>query len=147
MPKFLASRDFAAGMVLLIFAAGAWWFGRHLPMGSGARMGPGTMPMLIAGTLAVLGGVIALRAALIESPRLEAWALRPMLLVVAPLALFGIAIERVGLVIAALATVIVAGLAARDFRWHEILAAAAALTAFSVLVFRVGLGLSLRVWP
>ncbi len=147
MPRFLASRDFAAGMLLLIFAAAVWWFGRTLPMGGGARMGPGTMPMLIAGALALLGGVIALRAVLAESPRLELWALRPLVLVLAPLALFGIAIERVGLVVAALATVTVAGFAARDFRWHEILAAAAALAAFSVLVFRVGLGLSLRVWP
>ncbi|MGQ0663518.1 MAG: tripartite tricarboxylate transporter TctB family protein [Pseudomonadota bacterium] len=140
-------RDLAAGLLLLVFAAGVLWFGRNLSVGLASRMGPGYIPNLLAWAIAAFGLLIALRGMAVDGRRLEAWPLKPIVLILGATLIFGQAIERFGLVIAAALLIAVASVAAPDYRWRESLVFAAALTLLSVVLFPLALGLSLRIWP
>ena len=61
--------------------------------------------------------------------------------------IFALALERLGLVIAILLLIGVGGLAARDLRPIETLAAALVLIVLSWAIFIFGLGLTIPVWP
>jgi hypothetical protein len=78
----------------------------------------------------------------------EAWTVwRPVLFVTASLVIFGLGIERLGLVVSILLLIGVGALAARDLRPWETLAAALVLIVLSWAVFILGLGLTIPVWP
>jgi putative tricarboxylic transport membrane protein len=130
----------AAGALGLV---AAW----DLPMGRALRMGPGYMPKVLSGLLLAFGVGIAASSLAIDGSRLGRWAWRPMLIVLGAVALFGFAIERLGLVATTLAVVLVSTLAAPDRRWREAVVFAALLAFGCVMIFRLLLRLPLPVWP
>ena len=76
---------------------------------------------------------------------ISAW--RPVLFVTASLVIFGLSIERLGLVISILLLIGVGAVAARNLRPVETLVAALVLIALSWGIFILGLGLTIPVWP
>ena len=80
-----------------------------------------------------------------SSSRVSAW--RPVVCVAVSLTIFGLSIERLGLVVSILLLVSVAALAARRLRPLETLAAALVLIVLSWSIFILGLGLTIPVWP
>src|SRR5262249_57898705 len=74
-------------------------------------------------------------------------ALRPVIFVNASLVIFGLSIERLGLVVSILLLIGVGAVAARGLRPLETLAAALGLIALSWGIFILGLGLTIPVWP
>jgi len=133
---------------LLIAAAGAgWWLAADLRTGTAVRMGPGYFPQALCWIVLGFGVALAARGLAVAGPPAERWALRPLLLIPASVALFGIAIERVGLVIAVLAVVMLARLGGRDGRPLETALLAVGLAAFCVFVFVRLLGMTPPVWP
>ncbi|GAA4411186.1 tripartite tricarboxylate transporter TctB family protein [Quisquiliibacterium transsilvanicum] len=139
--------DLVAGVFLLVFAGLAWWFGQPLKIGTAFRMGPGFVPMLLTWALGAFGiGLIAM-GLLHRGPALEGWRLKPMVLVLGAMALFGLTIESLGLLVASTLAVFVSGIAAPGFRLREVLLLASALAVGSVLLFPVALNLSLRIFP
>jgi hypothetical protein len=72
---------------------------------------------------------------------------RPVVFVTASLVIFGLSIERLGLVLSILLLVGVGAVAARGLRLVETLAAALVLIALSWGIFILGLGLTMPVWP
>ena len=85
------------------------------------------------------------RARLPTRLRLSAW--RPVIFVTASLVMFGLTIERLGLVVSILLLIGIGAIAARDLRPLETLAAALVLIALSWAIFILGLGLTIPVWP
>jgi hypothetical protein len=63
------------------------------------------------------------------------------------LVIFGLTIERLGLVLSIFLLIAVGAVAARDLRVLETLAAAAVLIVLSWAIFILGLGLTIPVWP
>ena len=63
------------------------------------------------------------------------------------LVLFGLSIERLGLVVAILLLIGFGSFASRTLRPWETLAAALVLIVLSWAIFIVGLGLTIPVWP
>jgi hypothetical protein len=61
--------------------------------------------------------------------------------------LFGLVVNKAGLVIATLLLVLVSSTASHEYRWRESIVAAIALAVFVVVAFRYGLGLQLPTWP
>ena len=61
--------------------------------------------------------------------------------------IFGLAIERLGLVVSIALLVAFGAVAARDLRPIETVAAALVLIALSWAIFILGLGLTIPVWP
>ena len=133
---------FAVGSVFLI------WAMLTLQMGSPAQMGPGFFPTVLGGLLCAFGVAVAISALLqhrmrsAETVEHEPWPWRPILLVgLSPLA-FALTIEQFGLVVAAFLTLFIALLASHGIGIAKRLAIAAGFTAFCVVVFKYGLGVS-----
>jgi hypothetical protein len=142
----LASRDVLAGILLLASGLLGLWFDDYR-LGSAARMGPGYMPMLVFGGLALTGAVVALKGVAIPGPQVERLAVLATIWILASLLVFAFAIETLGLVSATALMVIVASMAGHVGRPLRIVALAAGLALFSVAVFVWGLGVTMKVWP
>jgi hypothetical protein len=72
---------------------------------------------------------------------------RPVVLVLAGTLAFGLLIERIGFIVAGIVLVVAARSADKGFRPVEMALLALGLVAFTVAVFRFGLGMPLRLWP
>ena len=70
-----------------------------------------------------------------------------MLLVTAAIVLFGLALRPLGIVLATFATAFVASLADEDIGWVGRIAMSAGVAAITALIFVVGLGMVLPLWP
>lgn len=148
--KIKSQRDFAAGLMFLIigiaFAIGA----TNYTYGESARPGPGYFPLLLGVIMSLLGAIVLFKALTIESDGgdpIGAIAWKPLLLIVGAVALFGLLLPRLGMVITIPALVAVSSLAGDEFHWLDAVINSVALTIFSYLVFVLGLGLTIPLWP
>lgn len=139
--------DFLAGIFLLICAALAAWFGQPLKVGTAFRMGPGYVPMLLAALLAGFGVLLCLFGLFRKGGRLEPWHIRPIVLVLGSLLVFGLTIERTGLLIASVLAVSIASLAQAGPQYRQIALLAAGLAIGACLLFPLALQLPLRILP
>jgi hypothetical protein len=141
-PRSLLLGLFLAGVGIL--GIGAGW---DLSMGEAAEMGPGYMPKILSGILVGFGAVIGASGVRSEGQSLGRWAWGPAAVVTGAVVLFGLAIEHLGLALTSVMMMLVATIAAPERRWRQALPFAVALALACVIVFRVALGLPLRVWP
>jgi putative tricarboxylic transport membrane protein len=150
--RMLARRDVLAGLLFIGVAVFGLWLSRDYPIGTALRMGTGYVPRLLCWVLFGLGAVVLVQglreaqdARALSSGDLSA--LRPLVFVTASLVIFGLSIERLGLVISILLLIGVGAVAARGLRPFETLLAALALILVSWGIFILGLGLTIPVWP
>ncbi|HSA72312.1 MAG TPA: tripartite tricarboxylate transporter TctB family protein [Burkholderiales bacterium] len=146
----LGNKDFLAGLVFLAFGLAAMHIAdRDYPMGTLVRMGPGDFPAALGLILALFGVYLAARG--LGWPRKDeapvAWDWRPVGCIVASMFLFGFLLPRLGLMSALAAMFVVAALGGREFRWREVLALTAVMTAFAVGVFVYLLKLPFQLAP
>jgi hypothetical protein len=94
-----------------------------------------------------LGLLLVLRSFRLQGEPLSFPTLKPMLIVLAAVLVFGLTVVKLGLVIATILVVLVASTASYEYRWKESVIAAVLLAAFVVLAFRYGLQLQLPTWP
>jgi putative tricarboxylic transport membrane protein len=148
----LARRDVLAGLLFIGVAVFGLWLSRDYPIGTALRMGTGYVPRLLCWILFGLGAVVLVQG-LREAQDARALssddvsALRPLVFVTASLVIFGLSIERLGLVISILLLIGVGAVAARGLRPFETLLAALVLILLSWGIFILGLGLTIRTWP
>jgi len=138
-------RDFFLGLIFLVIAVGLVIYARQYEFGSARQIGPGFFPMLLG---FLLGGFGCLHIALGffgEAEPGEPIELRPIALVLAGVALFGILVRPAGLFISTLTLVIVAGAAYRSRRPLPLLIYAVAMAAGCVVVFPWLLGQQIPV--
>ena len=154
--------DILGGLTLAAIGIGAAiWAGLHHDMGSLRRMGPGAFPVGLGLGLAGLGLIIALPALVRPAPgqcdggqsdggqsekgtKIE---LAPLIGVVAAILLFGLSLRWVGLVGVSFVVVLVATLPAPRPGWLWRVVLAVAITALTVLVFHLGLRMTVPLWP
>jgi hypothetical protein len=148
----LARKDVLAGLLFIGVALFGLWLSRGYPIGTALRMGTGYVPRLLCWILLALGVVVLVQglregqgAHLVSSEQGSAW--RAVIFVAASLVIFGVSIERLGLVLSILLLVGVGAVAARGLRPLETLAAALVLIVLSWGIFILGLGLTIPVWP
>lgn len=150
----LLSRAFASewippGLFFIALGVGALWLSRDYPLGDLNRMGPGYFPrmlsvgMIILGLLIVLKGLPDLASSKDEPVRFD----RSMWLIPLAMLLFGLLVERIGLVAALVVALGVAGAAHRDARFLQVAISVVALIVLLVLIFVVVLRQPLRLWP
>jgi hypothetical protein len=150
--RVLAHRDVLAGALFMTVAVLGLWISRDYPIGTAFRMGTGYVPRLLCWILLGLGAVVLIQGlrdaqARLQPPADAGWAWRPVVFVTASLVIFGLSIERLGLVISILLLIGVGAVASRALRPLETLAAALVLIALSWTIFILGLGLTIPVWP
>jgi putative tricarboxylic transport membrane protein len=148
----LARKDVLAGLLFIGVALLGLWLSRDYPIGTALRMGTGYVPRLLCWILLALGVVVLVQglregqgAHLVSSEQGSAW--RAVIFVTASLVIFGVSIERLGLVLSILLLIAVGSVAARGLRPLETAAAALVLIVLSWGIFILGLGLTIPVWP
>ena len=134
-------RDFWAGAIYLALAIVVIWIGRDYPLGTSARMGPGYFPTVLGAVLAIFGVVSIGRSFIRAGEPISALAWRPLIFVLGSTVLFGLLLERMGVLIALMCLIVVSALASRNSRLDATsVAALIGLVAFCVIVFVKGLG-------
>ena len=147
MTKCRTGKDFWAGVMFLGFGIFDLIFSRKYSLGSSGEMGPGYFPIMLGLVLIALGLPLILRAVISGDEPVPGFALRPLLLLVTGVLTFGVTIERLGLVLSIILTVVVAALAGQRVRRGELGALAIGLAALSVVIFYFALRLPLPIWP
>jgi hypothetical protein len=148
----VARRNVLAGLLFCAVALAGLFLSRDYPIGTALRMGTGYVPRLLCWVLLALGVLVGVQGLLevdagrpLPGPGTSAW--RPVIFVIASLVIFGLTIERLGLVLSILLLIGMGAPAARGLRPLETLAAAALLIALAWGIFILGLGLAIPVWP
>jgi len=167
--KIKSERDFWSGLMFVvvgvIFAVGAmnYSMGPACPAGNpcasgfyarfsqlSAHPGAGYFPLGLSLLLVVLGSVVLFKALTIESEGgdpIGAFAWRPLLVIVAAIAVFGAMLEPLGLALTIPVLIVIVSLAGDEFHWKGVLANAVVLTVGSWAIFVWGLKLTIPVWP
>ncbi|MGY6704158.1 tripartite tricarboxylate transporter TctB family protein [Roseinatronobacter sp.] len=139
--------DIFGGLILAAIGVGAAvWASMYYDLGTLRRMGPGAFPVVLGGALFVLGMVIALPAARRTgvAPKVEPAAAAAVLVAIV---IFAMGLTRLGLAGTTAATVLVASLPAPRKGWVWRIVLAGVVTVLTVVVFSVGLRMTLPVWP
>ena len=136
-----------AGAIFAAFGVLALIVGDPYPVGSSVRMGPGYLPRIVAWGLVGLGAVAILSGALAGGWRMPTLAPRPVLAIALAVFAFAATIDRLGLFVAGVIAVLIAGAGDPGLRWRHAVAIALGLAAFCSALFGWALGLSLPVWP
>lgn len=142
----------AGGLFVAVGTVFLTWSALSLRMGTLAQMGPGFFPTVLGGLLCVFGVAVAVSAWLRHRSRpaspvdREPWQWRPILLVGLSPIVFALSIERLGLVPATFLTLMMVLLASPPIGIIKRIAIAAGFTAFCVVIFKYGLGVSISLF-
>lgn len=148
--KIKSQRDFWSGLMFVVtgvvFAVGATSY----PLGISARPGPGYFPLMLSVIMAILGAIVLFKSLTIETEGGDpigdiAW--RPLLVIVAAIAMFGVALPRLGLVITVPMLIVLTSFAGDEFHWKGVVANATVLTVGAWAIFVLGLKLTIPMWP
>jgi hypothetical protein len=140
------NRDIAAGLLFLAVGVTTLLLSRPYEVGTTFDMGPGYFPTAIGIILIALGLALGLAGLRTSGARLRLPALRPLLTVIGAVVAFGLLVERVGVVPATIAAVVLGSASSGQFRLWEVAALSVVLSGLVVGVFVLGLGLPFRVW-
>jgi hypothetical protein len=146
----LARKNVLAGLMFIAIAALGLWVSRDYPIGTALRMGTGYVPRLLCWILMGLGAAILVQGLREKDapPERTSWQqLVPIVVVTTSLVAFAFAIEQLGLVLSILLLVGIGAIAARDIKIWETLVAVLVLVGLSWVIFILGLGLTIPVWP
>lgn len=151
MHNVIRNREVQSGALLLLVAGFFLVTGRNYEFGTFDMMGPGFVPLALAFLLAILGLVlVALGLRSASSNDLDpfaTFALKPTLLVLGAIGLFGLALPIVGYPVACAGLVLIGGLAAPDRRPVEVVISALIISIATTLVFIQVLGLPMPLLP
>lgn len=144
----LLSKDFLSGLLFATFGVWGLALSWGFRLGTASRMGPGYFPQMLSWGIVAIGVFLMVRGLLASRPDVvNSGRLRPFLLILLSILLFGLLAERAGMVISLLLMIGVGGLACLDSRWREVAISAVVLSAFAVAVFKWGLELPIPTWP
>ena len=148
--KIKSQRDFWSGLMFLVVGVVFAWGATDYSFGTSARPGPGYFPFGLGILLALLGGLMLFKALTLESEGGDpigqiAW--RPLLVIVVAIAVFGVALPRLGLACTLPIIIALSAMASSEFRWRDILISSLVLTVGSWALFIWGLKLTIPLWP
>lgn len=148
--KIKSQRDFWSGLMFIVigavFAIGA----TNYSMGSSAKPGAGYFPLILSVIMAILGAIVLFKSMTIESEGgdpVGPFAWRPLIVTVAAIAVFGLALPRLGMFITIPLLICIVSLAGGDFRWRGVLLSCVVLTFGSWVIFIWGLNLTIPLKP
>ena len=100
--------------------------------------------------MALLGGVVLFKALTIETEGgdpIGAFAWRPLIVIVAAITVFGLALPRLGMLITVPLLIFITSLAGDEFHWKGVLVNAIVLTVGAWAIFIAGLKLTIPLYP
>lgn len=143
---WLGKVDLWAGAATIAFALATLYISADYGLGRAGRIGAGYVPLIVGLLLLGLGALLVARAGRTHD-RVDidiAW--RQVGLVTAGIVAFALLLDRAGLIVAIIATVIVAGPAALGNTFLSIAISGVLLSAFSWTLFVYLLKISIPVW-
>ncbi len=143
-------QDFWSGMFFLsIGVFFATFAAKDYTMGTAAKMGPGYFPFYLGILLGLLGAYIVLSAVRknAEVNEVEGFDFRTIGTILGAVTLFGLLLNPLGLFVALLILILVAGFASHEFSLKETLINAAVLIISCYLVFIKLLNLQFPLFP
>ena len=142
------TKTIVTGAIFLAFGLVGALMALRYDLGTPTRVGPGGFPLLLSAILGVLGiANIVLGASKPYRGGLGSWRARGIYLIPLSVIFFGVTVERIGLILAIIGTVIIACLANPSTRMIEIAIMCAALAIFGAGLFVNGLHLPFSLWP
>ena len=148
--KIKSQRDFVSGLVFVLVGAGFAAGATNYSMGTSARPGAGYFPLMLSVIMAILGAIVLFKSLTIESPHgdpIGSIAFKPLFIIVAAIVMFGLLLERLGMIITVPLLIIVASMAGDEFKLRGVLVSVVILTIGCWLVFILGLKLTIPLWP
>ena len=141
--------DFFTGLMFVMAGAGFSYGATKYEIGTAAQMGPGFFPLLLGGLLALLGLVVVLWSLSPKNPveAVERIGLKPLLLVLGAVTLFGVLLVPLGLILASVVLLFMSTLASHEFQWRYALVTMLILISACYLIFILGLGLPIPILP
>jgi putative tricarboxylic transport membrane protein len=139
--------NFLAGLLLVGFGLGALLIASTYKMGTAFRMGPGYFPAMLACLLIVIGLIVtclAFRSGEVKLPKVF-W--RPLIMISAAVALFGLILKGAGLLLATFVMVVVSRLARPGYSWIETIVLGVTLSVLCAAVFYFGLRIQMPLLP
>lgn len=148
--KIKSQRDFWSGLMFIVVGAAFAWGATNYSFGSSARPGPGYFPFGLGILLAILGAIVLFKALTIEvegGDKIGAFAWKPLTIILASIAIFGLVLPRLGLILSLPILIFVSATAGDEFHWKDALINCVILTVGSWLIFIKGLSLTIPLWP
>jgi len=148
--KIKSQRDFWSGLMFLGIGAAFAIGSLDYSFGNSARPGPAYFPFGLGVLMAILGGMVLFGALTKDTPDgdpVGAFAWRPLIIILASVALFGVLLPRLGMFITLPLLVVMSAMASEEFTIKGALLNATVLTLMSWGVFSKGLGLTIPLLP
>jgi putative tricarboxylic transport membrane protein len=145
--RIKSGQDLATGLLFIVVGLAAFWIGADYPMGTTQRPGTGVLPRILAWCLIGTGGLLWVKAVLVQGPGLTRWAWRPVVMITLATIAFALTVDRLGLVVAMLVSMTLAALGTPETRWREYTLFAALMVAIGVGMFIYGLRMPIPALP
>ena len=139
--------EVASGLLVILLGVFAWVSIGSIEIGRLSDMGPGYLPRVLA--VLMLGSGIGMTAIGVVrgGPPLPDLQARPLALVCLAVVIFGVSVDKLGMVAAVVTSTVLATLAAPITRHRETPILCVGLAVFAVLVFVKGLAMPISIWP
>lgn len=151
MIALFTRKDVLAGLLFLALGTAGLLLSQDYPLGTASRMGPGYVPSLFAGGMIICGVILLLRSigARVSTGRLvfDPSAVRPLLLILSGIVLFGLLIQPLGLILACLVLVTSAGFAVKGQNFAHLFLLGSGLTGFVIVVMVWAIGMRIDLLP
>ncbi|HEV2508428.1 tripartite tricarboxylate transporter TctB family protein [Bosea sp. (in: a-proteobacteria)] len=145
--RIINYKDFLTGLLFSGFGAGFAVLAPGYSLGTAARMGAGSFPLVLGLCLLGVGLLVLGRSFFVPGEPITPGKLRPFACLIASILVFAALLQPLGLVLSIILLVMIGGYASPDFRTKEGLLLAVGLSIASALLFVVLLGLPMRLWP
>lgn len=145
--RLRAPQDYYGGVVLMAIALFALWASSDLQGMHGFSFGAGTAPRMFGLLLLGLGAAVAVIGVMTDGAELAKYHWRGPLFVSLAILTFAVGIRPLGLVVAGLASFLIAALGTSETRWGETLLVGVGLTIGCALLFPYVLGLPMPLFP
>jgi hypothetical protein len=148
--KIKSQKDFWSGLMFVAIGLGFAWGATNYNFGSSARPGPGFFPFGLGLLMAILGSVVLFKALVVETEDgdpIGNWAVRPLVVIMASVGLFGFTLPLLGMAVALPIMIVMVSLAGDEFHWKDVLINSIVLTVGSWFIFLYGLKLVIPLWP
>ncbi len=142
-------RDLWAGLMFAVIGIIFMILSKQYSIGTSAKMGPGYFPMVLGGLMTLFGVIITLGAfsGKAEVLKLSPVGWREFILLLASVAVFAIALPRLGMVISVALLILISAVASHEFKLKDTLISIVVLVLLAYGMFVKGLELQFPVWP
>lgn len=130
-------KDFALGALFVLGATGLAYLSRDYALGTPREMGPGYLPLLLAGCLGVLGVLLIAQSFFGPREAAENVFSRPLVVILASTTLFGLLLRPAGVIVAIVALVTGSSFAHPEHRFSHVIVFATTVAGGCVVLFAI----------